>query len=327
MVNFRIMQMMKGAKILVDNCANVKPGESVLVVADTAMPFSITKAIALVAQERGADTQIMIIEQRKFHNEEPPRCAAEAMKAAHVVFEVSSKGFYHTQARNDANKAGARYLTLCELTEDLMISGPMEADYVKIKPFVDKLTEKLKKGKSLKVTSPGGTSFTADISGRTARALTGVVHNPGEFGAPPDIEASISPLEGTANGILVIDGYGVDVGLINDPIRVTFKNGLAVGIEGGAEAKMLRDRLASANDPKIYNFGEFGIGLNPECRMSACLLDTEGKAGTAHVALGSSPVGSGGTVRASAHLDQVFWKPTVEVDGEILLKEGELLVK
>ena len=187
-MDFKKIQMMRGAKTLVDKCANVKPGENVLVITDTAMPFSITEVIALAAQERGAEAQIMIIPQREYHNQEPPKPASEAMKGAHVVFEVSSRGFYHTQARNEANQAGARYLTLCEITEDLMISGPMEADYVKIKPSVDKLAANLGKGKHLKVTSPGGTSFTADLSGRPGRSLSGVVHNPGDFGAPPAVK-------------------------------------------------------------------------------------------------------------------------------------------
>jgi 2,5-dihydroxypyridine 5,6-dioxygenase len=321
----KIFEMMKGAKTLVRNCANVVPQETVLIVADSSMPFSITQAIALAARAEGAETEIMIISPRKYHNEEPPKTAAAAMKAADVVFEVSSKGFYHTDARKEANEAGARYITLCELTEDLMVSGPMEADYVKIKPTVDKLAKKLETGKIMRVTSPAGTDFTADITGRPGRALSGVVHNRGDFGAPPDIEASVTPLEGTANGILYVDAYGVDVGPISEPVKITFEAGMAVKIEGGPEAKKLRDRLASANDPKIYNFAEFGIGLNPLCGMSPCLLDTEGKAGTAHVALGSSPVGSGGTVKASAHLDQVFWKPTIEVDGELLLKDGEVV--
>lgn len=326
-MDFKIIQMMNGAKILVGNCANVKPGEAVLVITDTAMPFSITEALALVAQARGAEPEIMIIKQRDYHNQEPPKPAAEAMKAADVVFEVSSKGFYHTEARREANRAGARYITLCEITEDLMIAGAVEADYVQIKPTVDKLANKLAMGNSLKVTAPGGTSLTADITGRPGRALSGVVHNPGDFGAPPDIEASVSPIEGTANGVLVVDAYAIDVGLISEPIKITFKDGMAIKVEGGAEAKKLRDRLASANDPLIYNFGEFGIGLNPKCGMTACLLDTEGKAGTSHVALGSSPPGSGGKVRATAHIDLVFWKPTIEIDGDIVLKDGEVVLK
>jgi len=89
------------------------------------------------------------------------------------------------------------------------------------------------------------------------------------------------------------------------------------------QAQAFRDLLASADDPNIYNIGELGIGLNPECILENSMLSDEGVRGTIHVALGTSAY-IGGDVVAAGHYDMVFAGATLELDGEAVLANGEL---
>ncbi len=55
------------------------------------------------------------------------------------------------------------------------------------------------------------------------------------------------------------------------------------------------------------------------------LLEDEKVMGTIHIALGNN-VSMGGSVNVPLHLDGVVKKPTVWMDGKLLMKDGKLLV-
>ena len=95
-----------------------------------------------------------------------------------------------------------------------------------------------------------------------------------------------------------------------------------VEIKGGREADMLRESLEWAERTAKHDWGirrlcELGIGLNPAARISGSMIIDEKVLKTAHVALGSNNW-FGGTVYAAIHLDQVFKKPRITVDGRFL---------
>jgi leucyl aminopeptidase (aminopeptidase T) len=74
------------------------------------------------------------------------------------------------------------------------------------------------------------------------------------------------------------------------------------------------------------NVAELGIGTNEKAKLTGEILEDEKILGSAHVAFGAS-AGIGGTVQVPVHLDCIVTKPTVELDGEEIVREGELLVE
>ena len=56
------------------------------------------------------------------------------------------------------------------------------------------------------------------------------------------------------------------------------------------------------------------------------VLEDEKILGTCHIAFGAS-AGIGGTVQVPVHLDCVVMKPTLELDGEVIVRDGELLIQ
>ena len=59
----------------------------------------------------------------------------------------------------------------------------------------------------------------------------------------PTGEFNVAPVEGTANGKLVIDLTMHHLGRLRSPIELTVENGRVTKIEGGADARILRDYL------------------------------------------------------------------------------------
>ena len=92
----------------------------------------------------------------------------------------------------------------------------------------------------------------------------------------------------------------------------------------GEEGERLLE-LLSAHGPDGTNVAELGIGTNEKAVLTGEILEDEKILGTAHVAFGASAA-IGGTVQVPVHLDCVVIDPDVSVDGEPLVRGGELLV-
>ncbi len=205
-----------------------------------------------------------------------------------------------------------------------MIRG-LNADYEKIARLSIKLKKILDKAKHVKITAPSGTDLTFSIDKRKAIASKGLFRKKGESGNLPTGEAFIAPVEGTAEGILAVDGSMAGLGLINKAnLNIKIKKGFAEDITGGANARKLRTMLDNVGRD-ARNIAEFGIGTNDMAKLSGILLEDEKVKGTIHIALGNN-ITMGGSVNVPIHLDGVVKKPTVYLDGKLLMRNGELLI-
>ena len=77
--------------------------------------------------------------------------------------------------------------------------------------------------------------------------------------------------------------------------------------------------------PDACRVAELGVGTNEKAILSGELLEDEKILGTVHVAFGAS-AGIGGSIQVPVHLDCVVMKPDLAIDGEPLVRTGELLV-
>jgi leucyl aminopeptidase (aminopeptidase T) len=316
-------ELLKAAEAALTLCLRVRAGESVLVITDEPIR-SIGLHLWLKARELGAEAVYVEIAPRKVHGEEPPKPVAEAMKASDVVVAPTSRSLTHTVARKEATERGARVATMPGITEEIFVRT-MSVDYELVQRLTNLVAGVLDEGKEVRVTTALGTDLTFSIEGRRARRSTGLLVNPGDWGNLPSGEAYIAPVEGTANGVVVVDGSMASVGLLTQPIRIVFKDGVATQIEGGSEAVKLNELLSKYGD-EARTLGEFGVGTNPGARVSGVVLEDEKVLGTIHIALGSN-FDFGGRIKAPVHLDGVVTKPNVYVDGRLVMKEGVLLIR
>ena len=134
-------------------------------------------------------------------------------------------------------------------------------------------------------------------------------------------------MESRANGRIVIGGSIVLPILCStkDDVILNVSEGYVTKIEGSEEAVLFRDILKRAQEKEVYNIGEFGIGLNPLCKICGSMLEDEGVYGTIHFGIGDNHT-MGGAVESSMHTDVVLKNPTVFIDGKIIIKSGEHLL-
>ncbi|RPI72289.1 MAG: aminopeptidase [Ignavibacteriales bacterium] len=305
------------------DCMGAKKKEKILIITDE-QKRKIGFSLYENALKLGHESLYVEMKSRKQNGEEPPDEIAGLMQKFDVVFCPTTKSLTHTDARRAASAKGVRVATFPGITEDVMVRG-MNADYNKIAKLTLKLKEILEKGKNIIVTAPSGTDISFSIEGRKVIPSKGLFHKKGESGNLPTGETYLAPVEGTANGVFVVDGSMAGLGLIkNANIRIEVENGFATKITGGTLAVKLKNQL-DAVGKMARSIAEFGIGTNDSAKLSGVLLEDEKVMGTVHIALGNN-VSMGGSVNVPLHLDGVIKKPTVYMDDRLLMKEGKLLV-
>jgi 2,5-dihydroxypyridine 5,6-dioxygenase len=311
----------KGARVIVETLGGARPGENVLIVCDYGTTAT-AEALAAASVATGAETTVLTMAPRRWHNEELPPPVAGAMRQADLVLAPTRFNVGHTRARQEAQAAGARVVIIPEADDQILLNPGLSADFQKLREESEALAARLTAAEVASITSPDGTGISIGLKGRQGRALTGFA-NSHDVSACHCVESSIAPVEGTSEGTIVVNGSIPGVGLVTSPITVRVRDGLAYSIEGESrEARVFRDLLESMDDPNVYNIGELGIGLNPKCVLENSMLSDEGVRGTIHIALGTSAY-IGGKVKAAGHYDMVFKGATLELDGEVVLAGGQ----
>ena len=121
----------------------------------------------------------------------------------------------------------------------------------------------------------------------------------------------------------MIDGTIAAIGRVAEPVELAIEAGHLVGASGADGERLME--LLTVHGEDGTNVAELGIGTNERAILTGNLLEDEKILGSCHVAFGASAA-IGGTVQVPVHLDCVVMKPDVSVDGEPLVRAGELLV-
>lgn len=318
----------EGARRLV-RCGGIQPGEPVLIITDDRMDQAVVEAFARTVREEGGELVVTTMDARSGSGQEPPPQIGQAMRGAKLAIELTSQFIHHSTARQSAQRAGLRYLFIGDIDREMLETpGAVYADFAEIAPRITRMSDEITQGSTMRITSPGGTDMTFDLVGRSGRALTGLAHEPTQFGAPPCLEGGVIPKPGGSNGQVVVDAYCVGVGLIQEPITVLVEDGRAVSIDGGSEAQKLRDLLDGARNDNAWNVSEVGIGFNNSALLIDNVTSAESIYGTAHIALGSTPADLDiEMISAGIHLDMVFHKPTIAIDNKVAMQDGEFLLE
>jgi len=316
---------LKNARRVVSLLGGVQPGMNVLILCDLYTTHNV-EPLMIAAHEAGACTTMMQMTQAGNHGGQLPGMVASAMAAADLVIGATRYNITHTSARIDAQKKGVKVIALPESDGDaFFLAKGWDVDFAAVRPQIEALANALTEAESACVRSSLGTNLTCSIAGRNGRALTGFA-NTKDVSAGYCLEASLAPVEGTANGKIVVNASIPGVCLIEtQPVVITLEKGMATSIEGGREAEAFRSLLESFNDPLVYNLGELGVGMNPNCQLDGTMLSDESVYGAIQLALGTS-LYIGGTVKAAAHYDTIVTDAVLELDGRPVLKGTELLL-
>lgn len=308
------------SKKIISDCLGVKPDEKYLVVTDD-YEEELASYLYKAGKELGLVSMLFKILPLSRSGEEPPLAVAEAMKNVDVAICITQKSLTHTKAKEEAAKAGTRIATMPGITKDMFLEGAITADYIKVERLTKSVAEILTQGKHV-IVERDGYKLEMSIEGRVGIESTGRYLIKGQSGNLPSGEGYIAPVEGSAYGSILVDGSIVGLGKLTSPIVLKIENGILVEAVG----KRVEEWLKILGDTEAArNLAEFGIGTNPNARLTGNILEDEKILGTIHVAFGSNNT-FGGKVSAGVHLDAVMLRPTVFIDEKSIMDKGKILV-
>jgi aminopeptidase len=245
---------------------------------------------------------------------------------ARVVIAMSNNSTSHTRFRSLANAAGARFASLPHFDPEMFFTS-MAVDWQALAVRTSRLAAAVNSAISVELSTPDGTHLSFSMEGRHAEGDDGLLTFPGSFGNLPAGEVYLAPLEGTAEGVMVI-GYAPTRRLAN-PLTLTIRGGEVVAVAGDEPHRhWLEKKFAESR--RNRNIAELGIGTNDRATRPDNVLEAEKILGTVHIAFGDN-TGFGGVVSTPFHEDYVLYKPTLigkKLDGScfLILDSGELQV-
>jgi leucyl aminopeptidase (aminopeptidase T) len=292
----------------------------------------LARMVAEVAREKmaGVEVEFVPFPSTGRNAVEPPAAVSERMKAADVVVIITSFSLSHTDAREEACRAGARAASMPRFIPEMFYpDGPMDADYNEIDRLTRRIAEVLTPARQVHVTCPAGTDITFGVEGRPGQVDAGIYTQPGSWGNLPSGEAYCTPLEGTAQGVIqVTPGWHAD---LEEPMALSFESGQLAELRGGgAVGEELHEILQIGTETEPFKsrryLGEFGIGTNPNARRIDITVEAEKIKGTVHLAVGDN-AHMGGQINTDFHQDFVIPRASFTLDGEVAVRDGGFVIR
>lgn len=306
-------------KILLTECAHVRRGEEVLVVADDLQAPGLPAAISRAASKLHAHP-VSVIYPAIPPYREPPRPVLRAMKGVDVIIGCATRPIAGG-VMDEALKAGARILSMFRITPDALCRT-VPIDYRTLTDEMKKIKKILDDSRTIEITSPRGTNLRVKTANRPTLLALGSVRKPGEIDFIPAGAIGVAPLEGSAEGRVVVDGTILGFGRCLKPITFEIEKGKVVKVKGGTGWKGLRELLR--RDENASMLCEIGLGANPKAKLVGGPED-ERVRGSVHIGLGENRY-FGGTLASASHMDGTLLHATLKVDGKELVKNGRLLI-
>ena len=315
----------KASEILLKVCGGCREDEKILIVTD---PSSVSMANILF--EAAVDfplKTLVMMEETGMHAADPPALVRAAMMEADVIYGCTKFSLFHSEAKKAACKKGARFVNMVDYSMEMLEKGGLFSDFYALGDQCMKIADVLDGKERCRITTELGTDFTCSIKGRKPCPQIGRSLSAGISSSPPDVECATCAVEGTAEGVVYVDGSIPlpELGLISEPIKLTIRKGKIVKVEGGKQAKIFAGILDKSNDPNVYVIGEIGLGLNTGCSLTGRMLEDEGCSKTVHLACGDN-TGFGGNTSCRLHLDMVFKNPTLTADDTLILDKGVVVL-
>ncbi len=329
----------ESAKIIVDDSLAIKQEEKVLIVigdsiCDDEGLTSLYQALRDELVSRNIETTT--ISYNAVLGVEPPYLVEMACTQADVIITICARGFLHSSTFPRINGNRKRYSRMLMLPNgnnfdflNRMMPKTKERfyDIVDVSGSVCKYF--LPGHHEVHLTAQNGTDLTFSIGSLIGYNQDGVCTTPGTNNFMPGGSLNVGVDEGSANGTLVIDCYtALKPTLLENPIIFKVADGAGYEVCGGSEA---RDFLAAATQAssdlsQSLCIAEFGIGFDKVADINVNPSEGEHIYGGAHIGIGANVSFCGSVDLGPWHKDCIIEKATVEVDGKLILKDGEYLV-
>jgi len=324
-----------GARVAVEVCMGLKPGERVLVVTD--IPTRRVGEALKNAAEKVSPGNVKLVLLEDFGGrplKSLPRGLKELIPWANVTFyaaksiggELAVRGPFIRLA-----KKYARHGHMPSINERLMEEG-MSADYERISEISKQVHESVAKAKSARVTSPAGSDLSVQFHPKWRWKISdGIFRTKGMWGNLPDGEVFTAARK--ANGTVVAeelgDWFSDKYGVLESAVRINVRNSRANLRTIECSNTKLREELVKylKTDKNSNRFGEFAVGTNIYLKQVVGNLLQDEKFPSIHVAFGNPyPDETGATWKSRTHIDAIMRDATLWVDDRKLMENGRFLI-
>jgi leucyl aminopeptidase (aminopeptidase T) len=327
-LNPRSIDVARSANLIVSKLLAVKPGEQVALVCDPHSEMSMVYALAGATQNVGAEYTILMMPTRETERKNDLTTVIEqGLEAADCLIGLTGScgaPTYSAAVRRLYDLKKLRTISMVMRDLDNFTQGGALADYEALYEEGQRLATVWQAANQSHLSTPAGTELSAPISGEAVFVECGFATKPGQEAAFSDGEVSQMPRQGTAQGMIVVDGPIAHVGLPDEPIRLHVRDGRVAAVDGiSGQANELRQIIEHVDNAD--NIAEIGLGLNPACRQNGDFEEEKKGRGNVHVAIGDN-VFYGGEVRSPVHMDMVLYRPTVRLDDRVIVEDGVVLI-
>lgn len=320
--DYYFMEAAAACRKLVETVMLVKPGEHVVISADTQSDRRIVDLTAQAAYAAGAVPSIVIYPSTEGACISPPKPASAAIASADVWIEYSVGYALYTDAYTQALANGARYICLTGMDIEMLVRTIGKVNYPKMVELGDYMCDLLRGPGEIRMQNASGTDLVFTCTeprdvvqmGRFADKKGEPVMLGGQNGWMKKEDERI-------DGVLVWDGAcwpPAELGILNNMIRLEIENGVIVDVKGGREAQILARWLASFDDPNMYRIAHISPGYNPGVtRCTGRIVEDERVFGCVEIGCGKSPMWD-----APSHTDGVTLATTLIVNGTVVQRDG-----
>ena len=324
--DFLSYELAKSALILTKDVMLIQPGENVVITADTTSDMRVVEATANAVQTLKANPVVVLTSTMEVAYNEPIKPIGKAVASADVWIEYSYTSIMLSPSFQQALSNGCRYINLTGMDVVMMTKTIGRVDYMKMVELGEKLKSRLEKADEVIIRDNNGTNLHAFNRGRHIRHSGQLAT---QKGYPIMLGGQISwcPIEETINGTLVFDTAvfpPAQLGIIKEPITLTFKEGVVEKISGGKEADIYTSWLKNFDDPNMYRLAHYSLGFNPGVdKATGRIVEDERIFGCMEFGIGSQGSAIKGAYwTAKSHTDGVVSKPSIVLDSVELERDG-----
>ncbi|ROR16379.1 2,5-dihydroxypyridine 5,6-dioxygenase [Comamonas sp. BIGb0124] len=253
--------------------------------------------------------------------------AIAALKASDLVLDLMTLLFSPEQ--HEILSAGTKILLAVEPPEVLCRLVPTEGDRVR----VSAASQRIEAAREMHVTSAAGTDLRCALGEFPAIREYGYVDEPGRWDHWPSGFVLTWPNEGQSNGVVVLDRGDILLPMkdyVTEPIRLDIREGYVRAIEGGLQADLLKEYMATFEDPEAYAVSHIGWGLQPRAQWSMLghynketHIGMDARAFEGNFLWSMGPNNEAGGSRTTAcHIDIPMRRCSVALDGTPTVIDG-----
>lgn len=319
-------ELYKGAMKLVRDVMLAKPGETVMITADTSSDMRVANALAAAAHAVDAIPVLVEYPTAKETCIDPPLTLQAAACKADVWIELADKNVQHTLSWQKALSCGCRYTCLTGMDVDMIVRCITHVDYDLVIKMGETMKSIIEQAQTVQILSKNGTDLRGEMQGRRVRHSGRRAIEKGQSNMMCG-QISWNCMESTINGTLIFDGAlwpPAEIGLLKAPVKLTVENGVVTKVEGGRDADIFREWLKSYNHPASYRVAHYSLGFNPGVMTpTGRIVEDERVFGGIEFGIGSQ----GASILAEkwdapSHTDGTILKPTILLDGEVFEENG-----